>query len=57
MKKNLITFFVIIFNYNFLCVHKFYVALYQVNYVHKENGTNYGSYFVDDLNAAIGKNI
>jgi hypothetical protein len=21
----------------------------------KENGTNYGSYFVDDLNAAIGK--
>jgi hypothetical protein len=23
----------------------------------KENGTNYGLYFVDDLNAAIGKNI
>jgi hypothetical protein len=39
--------------FNFLCrVHKFYVALYQL--IMSENGTNYGSYFLD-LNAAIGK--
>jgi hypothetical protein len=58
MKKTiLITFFGLLFlTLNSFSVHKFYVALYQVNYAPEKKMLQITSrIFVDDLNSAIGK--
>jgi hypothetical protein len=58
MKKTiLITFFGILFlTLTSFSVHKFYVALYQVNYAPEKKMLQITSrIFVDDLNSAVGK--
>lgn len=58
MKKTiLITFFVLLFlTLTSFTAHKFYVALYQVNYAPEKKMLQITTrIFVDDLNASIGK--